>query len=84
MDSELKDKMLEARKGVHAENNPVKKYFTAKSEGKVTRALAIKAFCSQCMGCDVEWIEPGFRNEIRNCTSLKCALFSFRPFQTKD
>ena len=78
MDNDLKQKMREARKGVVSENNPVKKLLTAE---KPTRSLAIRAFCSQCMGCDAERIEPGFISDIRNCTSTRCALYGFRPYQ---
>ncbi len=78
MDNELIKKMTEARKGVVSENNPVKKLLTAE---KPTRSMAIRAFCSQCMGCDAERIEPGFISDIRNCTSIRCALYDFRPYQ---
>ncbi len=80
MDTDLIEKMREARKGVVSVNNPVKKLLTAE---KPTRSLAIRAFCAQCMGCDEERIEPGFIGEIRNCTSIKCALYDFRPYQKK-
>lgn len=78
MNQQKIEKMREARKGVKAERNPVKKYFDSE---KRTRAGAIKAFCAQCMGCDYDFIEPGFVGEIRNCTSKKCALYDFRPYQ---
>ena len=78
MNPETLRKMQEGRKGAISENNPVKKLSTAKN---ATRSMAIKAFCAQCMGCDIERIEPGFISDIRNCTSKRCALYSFRPYQ---
>lgn len=36
----------------------------------------IKAFCYKCMGEDIK--------EIRNCTSLRCPLWNFRPFQHSE
>lgn len=78
MDIENKNKMRAARVGVKAENNPVRKLMTAE---KPTRSTAIKAKCAQCKGCDVEWLEPGFISDIRHCTSTRCALYNFRPYQ---
>ena len=51
---------------------------------KTSRRDAINAFCAQCMGCNEEYLEPGFREEIRKCTSRKCALWFFRPYQVKE
>jgi hypothetical protein len=48
-----------------------------------TRAKAIKAMCAACMGCTRDDIEPGFRRLIRECTSVKCPLHQFRPYQAK-
>lgn len=50
---------------------------------KKSRKIAISAFCAQCMGCNEHHLEPGFRKDIANCTSRKCALWNFRPYQNR-
>ena len=50
---------------------------------RTSRALAIKAMCAHCVGCTPDHIEPGFREEIRNCSAPNCPLWHFRPYQTK-
>ncbi len=62
-----------------AEMNPVRKFRQIHS----SRAAAIKAKCSQCMGCSDDYIEPGFRTQVRDCTAPDCALWGFRPWQMK-
>ena len=44
---------------------------------------ALNAMCAHCMGCTEGYMEPGFREEIRNCTAPKCPLWHFRPYQQK-
>jgi len=61
------------------DQNPVRRAIG----NKTSRRDAINAFRAQCMGCDEDYLEPGFRTEIRNCTSRKCALWHFRPYQVK-
>lgn len=53
-------------------------------EKKRTRQRAIKAMCAACMGCTRDHIEQGFRECIRNCTSVKCPLHFYRPYQVKE
>lgn len=60
------------------ETNPLRKYMT-----KPTRGQAIKAKCAECVGCTLDAAEPGFRILIRNCTSTRCPLYVFRPYQAK-
>jgi hypothetical protein len=62
-----------------SEQNPFILY-----EAKPTRQRAIKAMCAACMGCTKEELEQGFRQDIRDCTSVKCPLHRFRPYQTKE
>ena len=38
------------------------------------KSLAIKAFCLRCVGY--------LRNEVRDCTSLGCPLWTHRPYQS--
>jgi hypothetical protein len=40
--------------------------------GGKSKAAAIKAFCSECVGWD--------RQEVRRCTAPACPLFALRPF----
>lgn len=42
---------------------------------------AVDAFCASCMGCTVDHYEPGFKQEIRNCTATGCPLYNFRPYK---
>lgn len=56
--------------------NPILKF-----EQKPTRGNAIKAKCAECMGCTKDAIEPGFRVLIRDCSSLSCPLYQFRPYR---
>jgi hypothetical protein len=42
--------------------------------------LAINAACFQCLGGTMEDMpDPGWREEIRDCTVISCALHSVRP-----
>ena len=70
-------------------HNPVSRHFALLEKGKRSPMAAIAASCSQCMGCTAkeegegveDWIEPGFRGRIRDCTSSGCGNWEFRPFQ---
>ena len=46
--------------------------------------LAVNAMCFHCMGCTEDHYEPGTKEEIRNCSSPKCPLYNFRPYQPKE
>jgi hypothetical protein len=73
-------------------DNPVSRYFALQTNGKKSMRAAVNAMCSHCMGCtakeqgysDEDWIEPGFRKLIRNCTSTGCPLWEFRPYRGKS
>lgn len=73
--------MVEAKANstVKAQNNPILAY----DADPKSRAKAVKAMCAQCMGCTRDEIAPGFRDQVRDCTSQKCALYRFRPYQKK-
>jgi len=62
-----------------AEYNPLQRL--KKSKIRSLRA-SIDAMCAHCMGCTLEEINPGYVNEIRNCTAPNCPLFAVRPHQT--
>ena len=51
---------------------------------KMTRQRAIKAMCAHCMGCTKDHIEQGFRECVRNCTSVNCPLYFYRPYQARE
>ena len=61
------------------EHNPL---IRAQGKPKSLRA-AVNAMCAACMGCTAETIEPGFRDEIRNCSASHCPLWLHRPYQEK-
>ena len=69
-------------------DNPVRRFF----RGKTSRKKAVDAMCATCAGCTAseqgdnftDRIEPGFRDEIRNCQVLSCPLHGFRPFQRRQ
>ncbi|WP_191621423.1 hypothetical protein [Marinihelvus fidelis] len=74
------------------EDNPVSRNLALISQGKRSMRAAINAMCAHCVGCTAsdqgeafeDWIEPGFRKEIRQCSAFHCALWVFRPFQRKE
>lgn len=46
---------------------------------------AIGAMCFQCFGGTKEELpDPGWKNSIKNCTALDCALHAHRPYQDSD
>lgn len=47
--------------------------YTGKSPTK-----AIKAKCIDCMGCE------DYRNRVRDCKTVTCALHPYRPYQTEE
>lgn len=61
-----------------AEFNPI-----IRSLKRPTYLNAIKAMCAQCMGCSETYLERGFRESIRDCTSKACPLHRYRPFRPK-
>ena len=58
------------------EHNPIIQF-----KKNPTRANAIRAKCSECMGCSEERLETGFKESIRLCSSWACPLHSFRPYR---
>ncbi len=53
--------------------NPIEK---AKLHPK-SKTMAIKAMCAYCMG----FPDPGWRNQVKECTSPGCPLWTHRPYQ---
>ena len=48
-----------------------------------SRSLAIKAKCAEGFGCTEDHLEKGYRQSIRECPSTNCALYDFRPFNSR-
>lgn len=61
------------------EHNPI-----VRLRAHPTRKKAIDAMCAHCMGCTDDEIESGFKRLVRECTSHRCPLWQFRPYQTKE
>ena len=61
------------------ENNPIRQF----AANPNSRVAAMKAKCAECMGCNLDHMERGFRASISECSSYSCPLHSFRPFQAK-
>ena len=74
---ETKKRALEARKGVAPENN----LFVKNIGNTTSRQTAIAAMCAHCMGCNAKHMEPGYKQDIRNCKAVDCPLHGFRPYQ---
>lgn len=53
-----------------------RKNYLAAVEGKASPRNAIKAFCTECMGC--------VRSEITNCDTIDCSLNLYRPYRKAD
>ena len=70
---------------VKPEFNPVARLFGRLRDQPDRHSLrdAITAFCGHCMGCTEDHMEPGFREQVRNCTAPKCPLYHVRPYQQK-
>jgi len=71
------------------ENNPVKRFY---QNGKKGWRPAINAMCASCVGCSAalqgkgfkDYLEAGFRDEIRSCTVFSCPIRHLRPYQVKQ
>lgn len=51
-------------------------------ENPLSKAQAIVAMCSQCMGWEEGKERPGgVLEDIRNCTASRCPLWAVRPHQ---
>ena len=48
-----------------------------------SRAAAIAAKCADCIGCNLNHLESGFRRSIAECELYHCPLHQFRPFTDK-
>lgn len=70
------NKALEAARKARKEGNV--KSRREKFEERPTRKLAIDLMCLHCLGGEGE---PGVRNQVRNCTSVNCPLYIYRPYK---
>jgi hypothetical protein len=48
-----------------------------------SRAAAIAAKCADCVGCNLNHLESGFRRSIAECELNHCPLHQFCPFTDK-
>jgi hypothetical protein len=59
---------------------PERNWVKKSEEDPKSLRWAINAMCFQCMGGTAEDMpDPGWREGIRDCTSLNCALHKVRP-----
>lgn len=71
-----KERDTAKKKGGKAYENWLAEQELKKALKKTTPMQAIKAFCMSCVG--------DIREDVRNCTSTKCPLYIYRPFQKGD
>lgn len=46
---------------------------------------AIAAFCFTCFGgTENEMPDPGWKNDIKHCPSVKCPLYNHRPYKERS
>lgn len=48
-----------------------------------SRSAAIAAKCCDCVGCNLNHLESGFRRSIAECELHHCPLHQFRPYTAK-
>ena len=75
--SALETYRAEKAAAIKAGGAALKKWEEAQAAKKASKGLtpmtAIKAFCITCVGDN--------REDVRNCTSFKCPLYTFRPYK---
>jgi hypothetical protein len=64
------------------QSNPKNPILKALNNPK-SRSAAIAAKCADCVGCNLNHLEPGFRTTIRECELYHCPLHTFRPYTSK-
>jgi len=78
MEQKKMDAMRAARTYGKSYTNKLDKWCNS---DKTSRKLAIDAFCTGCMGCTPTSNDPGYQEQIRNCTAPDCPLYNFRPYK---
>lgn len=58
------------------DHNPISRYLN-----RPTRKNANNAMCARCVGCSIDHLEPGYRQDIKNCSVNDCPMHKQRPFQ---
>jgi hypothetical protein len=71
-----KGKAAAAKKGGKALAKWIAEEELKKAQKRTSPMMAIKAFCNNCVG--------DIRADITNCTSLKCPLYIYRPYQKES
>ena len=62
-----------------AEFNPI-----LRNVKRPTYLNSIKAMCAHCMGCTETHLERGFKESIRECSSITCPLYRYRPYRGSE
>ena len=75
------ESFLGATRSGRAEHNLYAKFDAAEHK---TRGAAIGAMCATCMGCNATHMEPGYKQDIRDCASKSCPLWNFRPYKRES
>jgi len=71
--------MIKLTNKIRKERLPPSLHKTFDKSLKSSRSAAIKIFCVECMGAD-----SGYAKMVRECSSKTCALYPFRPYQSKN
>ena len=48
-----------------------------------SKVKAIRAMCASCMGCTESYQEPGWKQQVADCSAFNCPLHSHRPYRAK-
>ena len=58
------------------DHNPISRNLRSPS-----RKNADDAMCARCVGCTRDHLEPGFKEDIKNCSDNDCPMYKKRPYQ---
>ena len=58
------------------DHNPISRNLRSPS-----RKNAADAMCARCVGCTRDHLEPGFKEDIKNCSDNECPMHEWRPYQ---
>lgn len=70
-------------KGLNGHSQPITNPVVKNLGNQTSMRTAINAMCAYCMGCTKDNREPGFIQNVRECTSYDCPLHHFRPHQPR-
>lgn len=61
------------------DHNPISRNLRSPS-----RKNAADAMCARCVGCTRDHLEPGFKEDIKNCSDNDCPIHEWRPYQKAE